>query len=247
MEKKQKNRQRGLIITIDGPAGAGKSTVAHKLAQKIGYNYVNTGDFYRFITYCALKENIDITDHIAIIQLSKKVVKVLLKINNSTRNQNIFYIFSKNADKHNEIIEEIHSPKVNEKVSQIAQLSKVRKNLIPLQHMIAKNGSVVVEGRDIGSVVLPDADLKFFIIADEIIRIIRRYKELREKGYKISLNEVKKEIKKRDYIDSKRKIAPLIIPKDAIVIDTTNKKIDEVIDDIYKIIQETREPGNENL
>jgi len=242
--EKQKYKKKGLIITIDGPAGAGKSTIAKKIAQKIGYNYVNTGVFYRYITYCALKENININDHAAINQLSKKVVEELLKINNSTRNLNIF---SKNTDKHYKIIEEIHSPKVNQKVSNIAQIPNIRKNLMPLQHMIARNGSVVVEGRDIGSVVLPEADLKFYIIADEIVRIIRRYKELREKGYKISLNEVEKEIKKRDYIDSKRKIAPLVKPKDAIVIDTTNKRIDEVIDDIYKIIQATREKRNENL
>lgn len=223
----------GIIITIDGPAGAGKSTVAGELAKRLGFHYINTGDLYRYITYCALREKLNVDNSQAMQELSLKIVRKYLQgcCNNAG-----------NLISHLKLItDKIHSPEVDKKVSFVAEHSSVRKNLVPLQRLLAKNGSVVMEGRDIGTVIIPYADLKFFIIADEHTRIMRRYLEQLEKGYKISFAEVKKEIINRDYIDSKRKAAPLVKPDDAILIDTSNKNVDEVITEMLDWVMRLKE------
>lgn len=225
------SKNNGLIITIDGPAGAGKSTLARNLAQKIGYRYINTGDLYRYITYRALQENLDIKNCEEMTKLSKKIVHQFMKENNSKNSLQLFINQKKT------IMEKIRSPEINKNVSYVAQCSSVRKNMVPLQRILARGGSVIIEGRDIGSVILPNADIKFFIDANEQTRIMRRYKELKEKGYAVTFFDVKKEITTRDSIDSKRKIAPLIKPKDAIEINTSNKNIDEIIETMFKIIE----------
>lgn len=225
------NKNIGLIITIDGPAGAGKSTVAKELAKRLNFEYINTGDLYRYITYCALQEKLDVNNAKEMDILSKKIVKKYSKDSNYLNliNQNKF------------ITEKIHSPEVNKKVSYVARHPAVRKNLVPLQQMLAKKGSVVMEGRDIGSVVIPYAGIKFFITANKHTRIKRRYKELKEKGYEITLQEVTEEISNRDYLDSKREIAPLTKPENAIVIDTSHKDINEVVEIMLTKIQELKD------
>jgi CMP/dCMP kinase len=220
-----------LIITIDGPAGAGKSTVASMLAKKLGFRYINTGDLYRYVTYSALQEKVDISNRKAMENLSKKIVDQFTKENYRENSWQLFF------NRQKAMLYKIHSPEIDKNVSFVAQLSSVRKNMVPLQRMLAKGGSVVMEGRDIGSVILPNADLKFFLTADKHARILRRYEELKEKGYSISLQEVREEIIKRDNIDSKRKVAPLIKPEDAVIIDTSNKNINEVFKTLLKIVK----------
>ncbi|MDD3656281.1 MAG: (d)CMP kinase [Atribacterota bacterium] len=220
----------GLIITIDGPAGAGKSTVAKELAHKLDFVYINTGDLYRYITYYALYKRLDVNNAQAMNKLSKEIVRKY------TQEYSYLDLIS-----HIKLITaKIHSPEINKKVSFVARHSLVREKLIPLQRMFAQDGSVVMEGRDIGTVIIPYADLKFYLTADEQTRTMRRYKELHEKGYQITFQDVKKEITCRDYIDSKRKTAPLTRPEDAILIDTTNKNVNEVVEEMLRIIKNDR-------
>ena len=225
------HKDSGLTITIDGPAAGGKSSLARNLALKTGYRYINTGDLYRYITYCALQANMDVKNCEEMEKLSKNIVDHFLNKNDSKNNLQQF------INQKQSIIQKIHSPEINNNVSYIAQIPAVRKNMIPLQRILARGGAVIIEGRDIGSVILPDADLKFFIEADEQTRIMRRYKELKEKGYSVTFFDVKEEITTRDFIDSQRKVAPLIKPKDAIVINTSNRNIDEVVQIMFEIVQ----------
>lgn len=221
------NKKKGIIITIDGPAGAGKSTVARKLARILGFNYINTGDLYRYITYCALCKKVDVNNAHIMNEFTSKMVKNYMEKCNC---QNLI-------DHINTISEKIHSPEIDKKVSFVAQHYTVRKILIPLQRSLAQDGAVVIEGRDIGTVILPNADVKFFLTADINTRIMRRFTELQEKGFQVTLSEIKNEITNRDYIDSQREIAPLSIPKDAILINTSNKNIDEVVNEMLDIIK----------
>ena len=229
-----------LVITIDGPAGAGKSTVAKHLAQTLGYRYINTGDLYRYVTYQALKENVNIYDSEIMGILSKKIASQFLS--KELFRESMEYMFGKN----NNDLEKIHTPEIDKYVSFVARHASVRKNMIQLQRLMAKQKSVVVEGRDIGSVILPNADLKIFLVANKEIRTKRRHQELQKKGYIVTLEEVKSEIIKRDSLDSKRAVAPLTIPKDAIIVDTSNKSIGEVIKILLNIInkQEKIDFGN---
>ncbi|MBN2395896.1 MAG: (d)CMP kinase [Candidatus Atribacteria bacterium] len=224
-------QERGLIIAIDGPAGAGKSTVAKIIAKRLGYRYINTGDLYRYITYWALQRRMNVKNCEEMDILSGEIAKKLKEM--SQKENSIEKYFSLDSD----ISDKIHSPNVDKNVSFVAQHQNVRKNLVSIQRFLAKNGSTVIEGRDIGSVILPDADLKFFLTADEYTRILRRYEELKERNYTVSFQEVEKEMMKRDQIDSKREIAPLIKPVDAILIDTSNKNIHEVTEIVLKKIQ----------
>lgn len=220
-----------LVIAVDGPAGSGKSTVSKILARELGYLYVNTGNLYRYITYCALKKGFNIRDSELMENFSKKIVEQFVNENNIIKNIQLIF------DDNNEMFKKIHSPEIDKNVSFASYHASVRKNLIPLQRLLAKNKSIVIEGRDIGTVILPDADIKFFIVADKKTRVSRRYKELQEKGYKVSLEEVESEIIKRDDIDSKREFAPLTIPEDAIILDNSTKNINEVVKTMLKIIQ----------
>lgn len=217
----------GMIITIDGPAGAGKSTVARALADKLGFHYINTGDLYRFITYCAILDNLNVNSAQLMDRLSLKIVEKYIQ-----ENSDIDLLSHINS-----ISEKLHSPEVDKKVSFVARHSSVRKNLIPLQRLLVKDGSVVMEGRDIGTIIVPYANVKFFITADEYTRIMRRYRELQEKGYQITFSEVKKEILCRDYIDSRRETAPLAQPEDAIFIDTSHQTVSEVVEEMLEIVR----------
>jgi CMP/dCMP kinase len=233
-------QNKGFVVTIDGPAGAGKSTIAKNLAQAMGYHYINTGDFYRYVTYHALKEKINIHNSEDMNYLSKKIANEF--INKKNFQENLELIFTGNSN----ILGKIHSPEIDKYVSFVARHPSVRNNMIPLQRLMAKKKSVVMEGRDIGSVILPNADLKIFLVANEKTRALRRYKELQKKGYNVTLEEVKSAIIKRDNLDSKRSVAPLSIPKDAVVIDTSSKTIREVIETILNIIhkKEKKEFGD---
>lgn len=225
-------KKKGLIIAIDGPAAVGKSTMGKLIARELGFTYIDTGAIYRAITWKVLKNNIDKNDENMISDL---VVNICITIENANNNslKDYYHIF---VDGEN-VTEKIRNPKIDQHVSQIARLPKIRKHLIQLQRKFAEKGNIVMEGRDIGSVILPEADIKLYFTASEEERIMRRYKELIDKGYNVDRKEVKKQIVQRDEIDSKRKYAPLIKAKDAIVIDSTDKSIEETKHEILRIIK----------
>ncbi len=229
-------KKNGLIIAIDGPAAVGKSTMGKLIARELDFLYIDTGAIYRAITWKVLKNNINVNDENIISNLVSDTCITIEKANCKSLND-YCHIF---VDGEN-ITEEIRNPKIDQNVSQIARLPKIRKQLIYLQRKLAEKGNIVMEGRDIGSVILPQSDIKFYFTASEEERIKRRYKELIDKGYSIDYEEVKKQIIQRDKIDSKRKYAPLIKAKDAILIDSTEKSIEEVKDNILKIIKKYRE------
>ncbi len=224
-----------LIIAIDGPSAVGKSTIAKLIAQKLGYLYIDTGAIYRAITWKVLQKNIDLNNEDLVSDLVSKIHVFIKKI---YRNFKKYYCIFVNGE---DVTEEIRNPKIDQNVSQIAKLPKVRRQLIALQRDLAKNGCIVMEGRDIGSIILPYADIKLYFTASEEERIKRRYQELKNKGYKVSYKEVKEQIIQRDIIDSNRKCAPLTKTKDAIVIESTNKTIGEVKNEILKIIKKYKE------
>lgn len=207
-------------IAIDGPAGAGKSTIAKILAEKLGMNYIDTGAMYRAITLKAIENNIDFNDVSSLINL---VNNTDIKISNGR-------IYLDNKD----VTNKIRTPLVNQKVSIIAAISEIREKMIYLQKKLAEDGNVIMDGRDIGTVVLPNASLKFFITATVEERAKRRFLELKAKGYDVNYDNIKKEILSRDEQDMKRKISPLKLAEDAIVIDTSNKEIEEIIQEILQ-------------
>jgi len=229
-------KKNGLIIAIDGPAAVGKSTMGKLIALELGFLYIDTGAIYRAITWKVLKNNININDENMISNLVSDTCITIERANNKSLND-YYHIF---VDGEN-VTEEIRNPRIDQNVSQIARLPKIRKQLIHLQRKLAEKGNIVMEGRDIGSVILPQADIKFYFTASEEERIKRRYKELIDKGYSIDYEVVKKQIIQRDKIDSKRKYAPLIRAKDAILVDSTEKSIEEVKDNILQIIKKFRE------
>ncbi len=223
-----------LIIAIDGPSAVGKSTIAKLIAQKLGYLYIDTGAIYRAITWKVLQNNIDLNNEDLVSDLVSKIHVSIKKI---YRNFKKYYCIFVNGE---DVTEEIRNPKIDQNVSQIAKLPKVRRQLIALQRNLAKNGCIVMEGRDIGSIILPYADIKLYFNASEEERIKRRYQELKNKGYKISHKKVKEQIIQRDLIDSNRKCAPLAKTEDAIIIESTNKTIEEVKNEILEIIEKYR-------
>ena len=225
-------KKNGLIITIDGPAAVGKSTLAKLVARELGFLYIDTGAIYRAITWKVLKNSININDEDMISDLLSVTCITIERVNrNNLKDYNHIFVDGK------DVIEEIRDPKIDKNVSQIARLPKIRKQLIHLQRRLAEKGNIVMEGRDIGSVILPKADIKLYFTASEEERIKRRYTELIDKKYNVDYEEVKEQIVQRDEIDSMRKYAPLIKAKDAILIDSTEKSIEEVKDEILKIIR----------
>lgn len=205
-----------LVIAVDGPAGAGKSTIAKIIAKRLNINYIDTGAMYRAITYKCLKNNVDINNE-------EEVIKIAQNTDIDFRDNNLY------LDK--EIVnEEIRTIEVSNNVSNVAKIKEVRYLMVDIQREIGKRNSVILDGRDIGSYVFPNADYKFYLIATPEERGIRRFKELTEKGYDTSLEEIIKDIVRRDEIDSNREFAPLVKAENAIEIDTTGKSIDEVVD-----------------
>jgi len=211
-------------IAIDGPAGAGKSTVAKKLAKLLNYTYIDTGAMYRAITYKAIQEKVNLIEENKIADIAQSADIIL-------EGEKIFLDGK-------DISEEIRKPGVSEKVSLVSKIPKVREILVQKQRKIAEGKNVVMDGRDIGTVVLPDAQFKFFLTASLEERAKRRYRELKTKNVNVSYYEVLKEIENRDTIDSQRDTSPLKIAEDSIVIDTTYLSEEEVVEKLYNIIKE---------
>lgn len=210
-----------MIIAIDGPAGAGKSTVAKLIAQKLGYLYVDTGAMYRALTLKALREKIDGNDTSRIIEMAQRS-----QVDLDNNQDGSLCVFLDGED----VTSQIRQPSITKLVSDIARIKEVREVMLGVQRKLGENRDSVLDGRDIGTVVFPDADKKFYIDAQFTERVTRRYKELIGLGQEISENDVALDLGNRDRIDSTREVAPLKKAEDAIYIDTTTMAIDEVVD-----------------
>ncbi len=220
------------VITIDGPAGCGKSTVSKILARELKFKYIDTGAMYRAITLIAIKNKVDYNDEKSILELAKSLN---LEIDSNPSDEYKYTVVRINGK---DFTGEIRSREVGENVSIVSKLSGVRKYLVSLQRKFIKGGRAVLEGRDTGSVVCPDAILKIFLTASLEERIKRRDLQIKKGGQKIKKNTIKKEITARDKIDSSRKDSPLVMPKNGILIDTTNLSIREVVDKIKELYYE---------
>lgn len=215
-------------IAVDGPAGVGKSTTAIELARILNYVYVDTGAMYRALTLQILKKNIDPQDEEKVIKESKNFD---LSYEILEGKQEIFLSGQK-------VTEEIRSPEVSKNVSIISSIKEVREIMVEKQREIACEQNVVMDGRDIGTVVLPQASLKIFLTATAEERACRRFLEMESKGLEADYEEVLQAIKDRDYMDENREISPLKAAPDALILDTTKLNFDQVIDKLVKIIEE---------
>lgn len=214
-----------ISIAIDGPAAAGKSTVAKRVAKALNFTYIDTGAMYRAVTYAVIKAGKNPENE-------EDAIEVLKTIDIELREDN--KVFCNKED----VTRKIREPQVSGNVSYIAAMKPVRLAMIEMQRKLATKASVVMDGRDIGSYVLPDAKVKIFQIASPEIRAQRRFDENKEKGIEASYEDVLAEVKKRDYIDSHRDFDPLMAAEDSIYLDTSNMNIDEVVTKILEIVKE---------
>jgi cytidylate kinase len=222
-----------IIVAIDGPAASGKSTAAKKLAEQLNFVYLDTGAMYRAITYLALKKGI-VEDESAIIEMTKNLDMSLKFENGVTR---VFV----NGD---EVTEFIRTKEVNAKVSDVSRIKEVRSELVKIQKRLSEKGSLVAEGRDITTVVFPEADVKIFMTASLDVRTDRRHKEFLEKGMNLTYEEVRENLIKRDETDSGRKVSPLKKADDAYELDTTELSVGQEIEIMLDLINKLQSHRN---
>lgn len=219
---------KSIQIAIDGPSGAGKSTMAKFVSQKLGIMYLDTGAMYRALALKAIRQNIDTND-------SEKVSELLSDFNISIKYEKGSQKVILNGE---DVSDKIRTDEVSMGASNVSAIPAVRKRLVELQQKMASNTSVVMDGRDIGTHVLPKADVKIFLTASVAQRALRRYNEQKDKGIlKKSLEEIEKEIEIRDYNDSHRAASPLKQADDAVLLDTSNYTIEESVEKILEIIR----------
>ena len=211
------------IITIDGPAGAGKSSLAKEIAKRFGYTHLDSGALYRAIGVAAKEAGIDLTDERAVVELAKKL-KIELK-------ENRVFLNGK------EITEKIRAPEAGTLASQVAQHREVREVVVKILRELAQGKEVVIDGRDAGSYIFPEAELKIYLTASPEERAKRRHKELTQKGFKIPYEKVLREVIERDKKDASRKFAPLVIPEGAVVIDSTGIGLEELLIKVEELIK----------
>ncbi|MDO4903481.1 MAG: (d)CMP kinase [Limosilactobacillus sp.] len=222
--------EKQIQVAIDGPASAGKSTVAKLVAKKFNYVYCDTGAMYRVVTLAALNRGIDLGDTDKIGELAKQIK---ISFAPGEPEQKVFLDGE-------EVTTDIRQGRIDQSVSAVAAVPAVREEMTNIQRQIAEEGGIVMDGRDIGSTVLPNAPVKIFMVATAYERARRRYVENKEKGIETaSLEELQKEIELRDKKDSSRKVSPLTQAPDAIRLDTTDLTIDQVVDKISEIIKKT--------
>ncbi len=220
-----------ITIAIDGYSACGKSTLAKDLAERLNFVFVDSGAMYRAVSLYCLRNNL-------IVDGNPKIEQIIADL------PNIQMHFEKQADKTSlflndeDVSEEIRSNAVAEVVSKIAAIGPVREKLVLEQQKMGDNGGIIMDGRDIGSVVFPYAELKIFVTANEEVRVQRRYDELKRKGIQSTLDEVRKNLQERDYIDTHREISPLIQVDDAIILDNSNLTREEQVDFVLKLIRE---------
>jgi len=215
------------IIAIDGPAGSGKSTVSRLLAARLGYLYLDTGAMYRAVALQAKRKNVDLKDAEKTSKLCRDLDLHFKTLDGATR------LFLGVED----ISAAIRNPEMDMLSSAISAIKEVRQAMTLLQRNMAEQRGVVAEGRDMGTVVFPNAECKFFIDADPEVRAGRRYRERLARGEEVSRQEVEKELRKRDDQDMTRALAPLMPAKDAILLDTTNLTVEEVVETMVKTIE----------
>lgn len=207
-------------VTLDGPGGSGKTSIAKAVAERLNIAYLDTGAMYRGVAYYMLTHGIDVADEKAVL---KVLDKVDLKVTKTESGEQKILLGKK------DITSYIRTPEMSMGASTVSKIPAVRLKLVDIQRRIARDTSCVIDGRDIGSYVLPDAEFKFYLTADVGVRAKRRYLELKDKE-NVTLEKVKEDLIARDEQDSKRDFAPLVVPKGAFVIDTTNLGFDEVLD-----------------
>lgn len=218
-----------ISIAIDGPSGAGKSTVAKKCAEHFGFRYVDTGAIYRTIGLAAYKRGIDTKDRAAVVAILPEL--------------DIDLIYNENGEQRmilngSDVSEEIRRPEISMCASNVSAIAAVRDYLTDMQRNMAKRYNVIMDGRDIGTVILPNADVKVFLTASAEARADRRYKELIKKGSNVSYDEVLSDMKLRDEQDTMRAAAPLKAAEDAVCLDTSAMSFDESVDAVEKLIVE---------
>lgn len=217
-----------ISIAIDGPAAAGKSTVAKIVAEKLAYIYIDTGAMYRALTYKAIANNLNLEEEDALLEM---LLSTNIELFPSDQGQ---LVYLDNQD----VTNEIRSAEVTNNVSIVAKHQLIREEMVKRQQAFAVTGGVVMDGRDIGTHVLPNAEVKVFLLASVDERAERRYQENLIKGFPSDLNQLKQEIARRDKIDSEREVAPLKKADDAIEIDTTSLSIPEVVEKIMDLVHE---------
>ncbi len=220
-----------LKIAIDGPAASGKSTTARMVAKKLNYLYIDTGAMYRAITLAALESKTEINDEPALVLLAGNA-----SIELQVKRDGVKTILN-GVD----VSDDIRLPKVTKVISVISAHKKLRRKMVEKQRFLARHGGVVMEGRDIGTHVLPDAEIKVFMVAGLKERALRRHIELKKKGIEISREEIEADIQRRDDLDSSRAIAPLKPAKDAVHIDTSLLSIDEQVALVLKLVDDCLE------
>lgn len=232
MEKK-------IVVAVDGYSSTGKSTVAKRVAARLGLTYIDTGAMYRAVTLKALRNGLIREGKIDVegLQECLKGIKISFIYNTETGG----YETCLNGER---VEEAIRSMEVAHQVSGIAAIGFVREFLVARQREMARNESVIMDGRDIGSVVFPDADVKFFMTALPEVRAMRRYKELVAKGEKVAYTEVEANVRKRDDMDSRREIGPLVQTSDAVVIDNSEMTIEEEVERMVQLIEQKMNEGN---
>ena len=217
------------IIAIDGPAGSGKSTVARLIAKRLDLLYIDTGAMYRALTLKAMEKGLDLHDKGGLIEMASQTDVALKQKGNKLS----VLLDGK------EVSDKIRTPELTNNVKFIARVGGVRKHMVILQRRMAEKDGAVLEGRDIGTVVFPHADFKFYLDADFKERVSRRYKELVEAGADITEEAIEEDVRTRDKSDQSRKVAPLKMAEDAVPVDTTNTTIEEVVEKIVGAVQKT--------
>ena len=220
-----------LTIAIDGHASTGKSSIAKKIALKYGYIYINSGSMYRAVTLFVIKNNLleELNENIDLFIEKLNAVSINFRFNEINLISEIF-LNGRNVEK------EIGSLEISNFVSKVAAIPEIRKEMVKLQRNIDRKKGVVMDGRDIGSVVFPDADIKLFLTASDTVRAKRRFEEMINNGFSVSYDDILNNIRIRDNLDSSRTDSPLTIEKDAVVIDNSNMSIDEQIKQIILLI-----------
>lgn len=217
-------------VAIDGPASAGKSTVAKIIAKNMGYIYLDTGSMYRACTLVAKQNHLAYDDQSGILKALNNNIISFKNINDDQR----VYINDK------DVSFDIRTPEITANVSQVSALSEIRKKMVEIQRKIAGENNIIMDGRDIGTTVLPNADVKIFLIASVASRAKRRYLDFKEKGINQNLTDIEKDIADRDYKDMHRQISPLRKAEDAYQVDTTDMSIDQVVNKLTQIIKKNK-------